>query len=365
MIKRSLVTTLIGITFAAGVMLAHPPTFEVSFTPSASEMPITGRLILMIAKSDQPESRLSFSLRGPAIAGIDIDQLKPNQTVVIDDNVLAYPGKLSEIPSGDYYVQAVINVYQQVHRSDGKTIWVPMNDGRPEFFNTAAGNLYSDVYPVKFGKGGSMKISVSHVMPEKPHPEDTEWIKHVTVKSQKLTEFWGHPIYIHATVLLPKGYEDHPESYYPSIYTLGHIRGPFFFTTIPPKEEEGRPVVNPVTGLENGYEFYKSWSSDNIPRFIAIALLQQTPYFADSYSVNSANNGPYGDAVVEEVIPFLEDHFRIMRKPYARHLEGASTSGWQSLALILQHPDFFGGAWILQPDPIDFTSYIQSNIYED
>jgi hypothetical protein len=98
---------------------------------------------------------------------------------------------------------------------------------------------------------------------------------------------------------------------------------------------------------------------------IAISLEQQTPYFPDSYSVNSANNGPYGDAVIEEVMPALETQFRIIRSPWARHLEGASTSGWQTLAMQLQHPDFFGGAWVLQPDPIDFRRYQQTNIYED
>jgi hypothetical protein len=77
------------------------------------------------------------------------------------------------------------------------------------------------------------------------------------------------------------------------------------------------------------------------------------------------NNGPYGDAIVQEVIPYLEEHFRIIRKPYGRQLEGASTSGWQSLAMQLQHPDFFGGAWIFQPDPIDFTRYMMTNIYSD
>jgi hypothetical protein len=98
---------------------------------------------------------------------------------------------------------------------------------------------------------------------------------------------------------------------------------------------------------------------------VAIALEQQTPYFPDSYSVNSANNGPYGDAVIQEVIPELERRFRLIPKPYARIVEGASTGGWQSLALQLYHPDFFGGAWVLQPDPIDFRNHQLVNIYED
>jgi S-formylglutathione hydrolase FrmB len=146
---------------------------------------------------------------------------------------------------------------------------------------------------------------------------------------------------------LPKDYAAHPDAHYPSVYTLGHSWTPLSFTTDSAAARRGG--VNPATGLENGYATYKAWSGDNYPRVIAISLVQQTPYFADSYSVNSANNGPYGDAVVEEVIPWLEEHFRIIRKPYARHLEGASTSGWQTLALALRNPDYFGGAGCCSP----------------
>jgi hypothetical protein len=110
---------------------------------------------------------------------------------------------------------------------------------------------------------------------------------------------------------------------------------------------------------------YEAWTSDDYPRFIAVTLQQATPWFPDSYSINSANQGPYGDAVVKEMIPHLEKQFRMIGKPYARHLEGASTSGWQTLALMLRNPDFFGGGWILQPDPIDFERYQLVNIYSD
>jgi hypothetical protein len=123
--------------------------------------------------------------------------------------------------------------------------------------------------------------------------------------------------------------------------------------------------VSEVTGTESGFDFGKAWRSDGFPRVVAITLEQQTPYFPDSYSVNSANNGPYGDAIVEEVMPALEKQFHGIGKPYARIIEGASTSGWQTLAMQLQHPDFFGGAWIFQPDPIDFRHYQQIDIYTD
>jgi hypothetical protein len=170
-------------------------------------------------------------------------------------------------------------------------------------------------------------------------------------------------VFVHATVLLPKGYAEHPDVHYPSIYALGHYT-PFQFTTDSTRVRNiGQ--INPVSGTETGYDFYKQWVSDGFPRVIVISFQQATPYFPDSYSVNSASNGPYGDAIVAEIIPELERRFRIIRKPYARQLEGASTNGWQTLALQLRNPDFFGGAWVLQPDPIDFRRYQLVDIYAD
>ncbi len=348
-----------------GTLAAQAPRFEVSYPAAANAGPITGRVVVMISKTQQNEPRLLLGLRGPAMAAVDVDQLKPGQTAVLDNGAIGYPAKLNELPPGDYFAQAVINVYEQVHRADGKTIWVPMNDGTIDFFTTRAGNLYTDVQPVHIGSGGTVKLVASKVLPPARRPQDTEWYKYVSIQSKKLTQFWGRPIFIHAAVLLPKGYAEHPNTYYPSIYTLGHSWTPLSINPNAPAAGRGGGGISPVTGLENGYETYKAWTSDNYPRVIAISLVQQTPYFPDSYSVNSANNGPYGDAVIEEVIPYLEEHFRIIRKPYARQLEGASTSGWQSLAMQLQHPDFFGGAWVLQPDPIDFTRYGMVNIYTD
>src|SRR5690606_1603388 len=137
-------------------------------------------------------------------------------------------------------------------------------------------------------------------LPVAPPDADTEWLKHVRIQSEKLTRFWGRPIYINATVLLPRGYAEHPEVRYPTAFTFGHSV-PFGFN---PDSARMRNLgqINPVTGLETGYDFYNAWTSDSFPRLIAVTFEQQTPYFADSYSINSANNGPYGDALVEEVI---------------------------------------------------------------
>ncbi len=339
------------------------PRFEISFPSTANQSPITGRLVLVLATKSDPEPRLTIAPTGPAIFGLDLDQLKPGQPITIDNNALGYPKSLSDLPPGDYFAQAIINVYTRAHRSDGKTIWVYLNDGSQEVFQIAPGNLYSDVMPVHIGDGAKISIQASHVIPQDPPPADTEWIKHVRVQSKMLTQFWGRPIYINATVLLPKGYDQHPDARYPVIFTLGHST-PFSFDPDPKTGRKGTPI-NPASGLQSGYDFYEAWNSEHFPRVIAISFEQQTPYFPDSYSINSANDGPYGDAVTQEVIPYLEQHFRIIAKPYARIAEGASTGGWQTLALQLHYPDIFGGAWILQPDPIDFRHYQLANIYKD
>ncbi|HEV8195861.1 MAG TPA: alpha/beta hydrolase-fold protein, partial [Gemmatimonadales bacterium] len=270
---------------------------------------------------------------------------------------------LGGIAPGDYYVQAVVNVYEEAHRADGHRIWVHLNDGSQEPFQIAAGNLYSAVQKVHLEAGTTTRITVDHLIAAEPKPSDTEWVKRVQIQSRKLTEFWGRPVFIHATVLLPRGYADHPDARYPAVYTLGH-NVPFSFDT-DSAGVRGLGTLNPVTGTETGYDFYRAWASDSFPRVIAISFEQQTPYFPDAYSVNSANNGPYGDAVVEEVIPWLESHFRIISQAYARVVEGASTGGWSALALQLQHPDYFGGAWVLQPDPIDFRKNQLIDNYAD
>jgi len=81
--------------------------------------------------------------------------------------------------------------------------------------------------------------------------------------------------------------------------------------------------------------------------------------------VNSVNNGPYGDALFQELVPYLEEHFRISRNPRERVLTGGSTGGWESLALQVLHPDFFSGTWTMYPDPIDFRRYQLVDIYSD
>jgi len=346
--------------------------FEISFPASVHAEPITGRVFVVISTDSFPEPRLRAGFWGdaPPLFGADVDQLKPGQAAVIDGATLGYPtDSLRDVPAGDYYVQAIMNVYTEFHRSDGHTIWAHMDQWEGQQFNRSPGNIYSEAQKVHLdpAAGYDIKLSLTKVIPPIQEPPDTAWVKHVKIQSKLLTAFWGHPMYIGAIVLLPKGYDEHQDVHYPVIYEQGHfsLGAPLRFSTreepVPPRFQSMLKSYN----LETGYRFYQAWNSDNFPRMIAVTFQHPSPYFDDSYAVNSVNEGPYGDALLTELVPYLESHFRMIPQGWARVLTGGSTGGWESFALQVLHPDFFGGTWTLYTDPIDFRHYQLANVYED
>jgi hypothetical protein len=226
-----------------------------------------------------------------------------------------------------------------------------------------------------------VKLALTKRLPPADPPADTRWVKHIKMKSELLSKFWGAPVYIGATVLLPKEFDESSPVSYPAVYSQGHfgLGAPFGF--VDPADAtanaagrgggRGRgaepslwdPV--PTSARESGLEFGKAWTSDGFPRFVAITWQHPTPYYDDSYAVNSANNGPYQDALLTELVPTLEKRFHLIPEPNARFLTGGSTGGWECAALQIQRPDFFGGAWCLYPDPVDFRRNQTVDIYAD
>ncbi len=341
-------------------------TFEISFPVAVHQQPITGRVFVIISKDKERDPRLQAGSWGDTspLFGTDVNQLKPDESAIIDSTTLGYPPQsLTDIPAGDYHVQALMNVYTEFHRSDGHVIWAHMDRWEGQQFNISPGNLYSETQDVHLDPktGYTLKLSLTKVIPPIELPADTAWVKHIKIQSKLLTKFWGHTIYLGATVLLPQGYDAHPAEHYPVLYVQDHFDlGPPL-----PFVESNASLNSQGCRSEAGLELYQAWTSNHFPRIIAVRFQHPTPFFDDSYAVNSVNNGPYGDAIMTELIPYLEEHFRIVRKPFARVLMGGSTGGWESLALQVYHPDFFGGTWTFFPDPIDFRRYQLTNIYQD
>ena len=335
--------------------------------PAGYQHEVTGRVFIIITKVENPEPRLQVgSWRSRAeLVGRDVQALQPGETTTMDSLTLGYPLKtVRELPAGDYYVQALLNIYTIFQRADGKTIWAHMDQWEGQQFNQSPGNLYSVVRRFHLDPlaGYEIRLTLDQAIPPIQMPADSAYVKHIKIQSKLLTQFWGQPIYLGATVLLPQGYDAHPNAHYPVLYEQGHfnLRAPLGFST-----EPGPADATPREGRISGLELYKRWSGPAFPRMIAVTFQHPTVYFDDSYAVNSANNGPYGDAIMTELIPYLEQHFRIIRQPYARVLSGGSTGGWESLALQVLHPDFFGGTWTFYPDPVDFSRYQIVDIYND
>lgn len=341
--------------------------FAVTVPAEAAKGPITGRLIVTLSKSATPEPRLtigSLSLIGQPIFGMDVEAMKPGQPVFLDERAAGFPDTLDKLPAGDYHVQAVLIPYTFAKRSDGHRIWVPYAPVQLPM-SRYPGNLYSKTKSLRIDPGARQDIALTlteAIAPVAQAP-DTPWIKRVRIKSKILSDFWGFPMTIGADVLLPKGFAENPDARYPAIYTFGHRDAPFRFDTDPASDTEQQRAAAADANVETGYQFAREWMGERFPRMVAIAPFMPSPYFVESYAVNSANNGPWGDAFTKELMPYLERTFRLIAAPHGRVVEGASTGGWEALALQLHYPDHFGGAWVFNPDPIDFSRYQTIDIY--
>ncbi len=325
--------------------------FEISIPRSVLDEAVTGRMFIIISRNSEPEVRFQAGRTGVPFFGVDVENLSPGEPAVIDVSTLGSPlESLSELPAGDYYIQAVFNKYTEFKRSDGHTVWMHNDQWEGQNWKRSPGNIYSDVRQVYIDPASSdvIRVEVTNIIPPVVIPPDSQYVKRFRIQSQVLTEFWGQPMYLGMVVLLPKGYDEHPDVYYPVVYNQGH-----FSLSAPLGFEGGRRSVR------------EEWLGPDFPRFIAVTLQHPCPYFDDSYGVDSPSVGPYGTAIHEELIPEFERRFRAIREPYARVLTGGSTGGWISFALQAYYPDFYGGTWSFAPDPLDFRNVEGINIYED
>jgi hypothetical protein len=324
-------------------------------------------VLLIVSRNNETEPRFQVGrgLASEPLFGIEIDGLRAGQPAVFDASTHGWPvASLRDIPPGEYWVQAVLNVYTTFHRADGHTVKAHMDQWEGQHWNRSPGNLYSTPQHVTFGPGsGVVRIALSQKIPPIDPPQDTRFIKHIKFRSEILSRWWGHDIFLGAFVLLPPGYEEHPQAHYPIAYLQDHFKPTFspWRETPPDPAATGRAK----TQQEQGYRFTQDWMSGKLPKIIIVGFQHPTPYYDDSYAVNSANNGPYGDALWGELVPRVEQQFRGIGKPWSRVTFGGSTGGWESIAWQIMYPDSLNGTWTACPDPVDFHYFQLVNIYED
>ncbi len=373
---RSLLCTFVLLVPLSG--LAQEFRFAVSFTAETSATPLDGRLLLMISKDPGREPRFQIA-DGPATQiafGIDVDGLAPGTEAIFDSGVRGWPiDSIDDIPPGRYRVQALLHKYETFSRADGHVVKLPMDRGEGQQWNRAPGNLLNDPVDVEIdpAKGATIRVVMDKTIPPIADPPTTKYIKHVRIQSKLLTKFWGRPMHLGAHVLVPEGFDEHPEARYPLMVFHGHFPYTFGgFREEPPdpdlaSEYSARFDLEGYNRIveEQAHQFYKQWTGPDYPRVLIIQVQHANPYYDDSYAVNSANLGPYGDAITHELIPFIEEKFRGIGEGWSRFLYGGSTGGWEALAVQVFYPDDYNGCFAACPDPIDFRAYTVVDLYED
>ena len=364
---------------ALGAARSNATTISVSLPATANAVEVSGRLILVVSPDGATEPRLQVELESPLktpyMFGQNVERVKPGATVALDARAYGWPvEQLSNLPAGEYTVQAVLNRYETFHRSDGATVSLPPEMGEGQQWNKKPGNLYSAPMRVKLGPGAApLVLKLDKVIAPIAPPVDTPYVRHVRIKSELLSKFWGRDVYLGAHVLVPEGFDAHPKARFPLMVFHGHFPDDISeFQTTPPD-----PGLKPdysdrfhLAGYnriqqQEAYDFYKTWISKDFPRFLVIEIQHANPYYDDSYAVNSANLGPYGDAINKELIPYIEKRFRGVGQGWARFTYGGSTGGWEAMATQVFYPDMYNGAFIACPDPIDFHAFTNVNLYED
>jgi enterochelin esterase-like enzyme len=343
---------------------------------SISDKPLDGRLLLLLstATSGEPRFQISDDEGTQQVFGVDVDQWQPGTTKKIDAKAFGYPVEtLKKIENGNYRVQVVLHIYETFKRKDGHVVKLPMDRGEGQHWNIAPGNLYSAVKSISYSSNTtfSSSLTLDQRIPPIKEPEDSKYVKHIKIQSKLLTEFWGRPMYLGAHILLPEGWDSHPNVKYPLAIFHGHFPEDFGgWRTTPPDQNLVPDTVKRFNLIgynkivqQEAYDFYKMWTGPDFPRVIAIEIQHANPFYDDSYAVNSANIGPYGDAITYELIPEIEKRFRGIGEGWARFMYGGSTGGWEALAAQVFYPDQYNGSYAACPDPIDFHHYMTVDLY--
>jgi pimeloyl-ACP methyl ester carboxylesterase len=299
---------------------SRPLAFRVTFDRRVSAQPFTGRVYVMLSKQDVSELRFGPNwVRPDPFFAIDVKDWQPGQPLVLDGKALGFPVTVDKVPRGIYSIQAVMDF-----------------DRGEQSFSAAEGNGFSRTLRRELdgATSGPVELRIDQIYRAKPFRE-TERVKLVDIESQLLTAFHGRSTHLRAGVVLPHSFARQPQRRYPVVYEVPGFGGTHFGAFAAAQRE-----ATNVAGVEMLY-----------------VVLDPSCRFGHHVFADSANNGPCGRALVEELIPYLEAKYRAFGTGQARFVTGHSSGGWSSLWLQITYPDHFNGVWSTSPDPVDFGDF--------
>ena len=292
-----------------------------------------GRLFVFFTQDSIVEPRTQIwpnPQRKTHILAQNIKDFNPDKVLKIKEDeefIRTSAWSLENIPAGKYFVQI---------------LW---DQDRKESKINAQGNLYTKKMEINLEQSTEIDFTLDQKIGIRV-VNDHHLSKVIDFKSDTLSKWWGKPVYLKASILLPYGYDVKKE--YPVRYNVAGYGGRY----------------NRINRLIGNEEFMEWWDSDKAPQIISVFLDGEGP-FGDSYQMDSENSGPYGYSLINELIPHIESKYRGTNTSATRFVDGCSTGGWVSLGLQLYYPDFFNGVYSYSPDAVEFENYQLINIYKD
>jgi S-formylglutathione hydrolase FrmB len=316
---------------------AHPQHqfFRVALSGSFAG-PVSGRLLVFVGPASGDGAAVDMNMMSPEsvyVAAKEVSHLAPGETIDIDADDLVFPRPLSEAAAGTYRVQAVLDV-GHTYNYDGR----------------APGDLISTPVSIDLPFSASPTLTLAQIVPEPPDPltdrsDVASALKPLDFVSPVLTQFWGRDIHMRGWVLLPPGYESHPQEKYPTVYFTHGFGG-----TLQGLRARYAPVL------------YDRMEQGKMPEMIWVLLDESSPTGTHEFA-DSVNNGPWGEALTTELIPQIEADYRMDARTSGRFLQGHSSGGWATLWLQTHYPKIFGGTWSTSPDPSDFHFFSTIDLY--
>ena len=293
MARTCLTSLAFGCMVLSSLGAAPPGTgfrADVTYPASLGAGPFDGRVLLLLSKDDSAEPRFQISdtsLNSQQVFGVDVLGWKPGQKASLGLDVPGYPVEsLKQVPPGIYNVQALLHKYETFKRADGHTVQLPMDRGEGQQWSQAPGNFYSTPRKISIDptKDVVLSITLDKVIPEIPRPADTKYIKHIRIKSEKLSKFWGRDMYLGANVLLPEGFDSHPSARFPLVIYHGHFPYTFSGFRETPPDPDLKPDYSDRFHLagynriqqELAYQFYKDWTGPAYPRMLIMEIQHAT-----------------------------------------------------------------------------------------
>jgi hypothetical protein len=354
---------------------------KLSVAKGLLDAPTDGRIVLVFAPNGKdPLEDTDVTSSPDRIFGKNVYNFDSKHPVVLsggsndttETGVFGWPKvSMSDIEPGTYSVQAFLTRYETVTRSDGSKVSVRFPCGDGGLNVNGFGSLITPNTEIEIsGATQTLELVLNNITAveaftgkeiggcNQGNYADTATLKHIKIRSKKLSKFWGRDMFVGANVVLPAGYDaSDKKTQYPVIYNQGHW-----------------PAGQGAYNYGSNKKFTAAWDAGVIaatnttaerptPKFIMVTFRHEAPYYDDSYAVNTANLGPYGDAINEELIPHIEDTFHTIRAPYARIQDGGSTGGWESIANVIYRPDLFGVCFSSYPDSLDFHRHQDIELY--